>query len=48
MNGPLLVSLLPPERMWDTTAVVSGSVPVIAILLIAGFFLSLLLRHPDR
>ncbi len=48
MNGPLLISLLPPERMWDSTVAVPGSVPVVVVLLIAGFFLSLLLRHPDR
>jgi len=48
MNGPLLVSLLPLERMWDTTAVVSGFVPFVAILLLIGFLLSLFLRHPGR
>jgi hypothetical protein len=48
MNGPLLISLLPPERMWDSTADVSGSVPVVAILLLAGILLSFFLRNPER
>lgn len=48
MNGPLLISLLPQERMWDSTAAISSFVTVVAILLVAGFFLSLLLRHPHR
>ena len=48
MNGPLLISLLPPERTWDSPAATSGSPPFIIILLLIGFLLSLLLRHPGR
>jgi hypothetical protein len=46
MNGPLLISLLPPERNWDSAAAISGSTPFIAILLLIGFLLTLFLRHP--
>jgi hypothetical protein len=48
MNGPLLISLLPPERIWDSSAAISGSMPIIAILLLIGLLLSLFLRHPGR
>jgi len=48
MNGPLLISLLPPEQTWDSTATVSGFMPFIAILLLIGLLLSLYLRHPER
>jgi hypothetical protein len=48
MNGPLLISLLPPERSWDSAAAISGSTPFIAILLLIGILLSLFLRHPGR
>jgi hypothetical protein len=48
MNGPLLVSLLPPERIWDSASAISGSTPFVAILLLIGFLLSLFLRHPER
>jgi len=48
MNGPLLISLLPPERVWDSASAVSGSTPYIAVFLLIGFLLSLLLRHPER
>ena len=47
MNGPLLVSLLPPERIWDSAVGISDSTPFVAVLLLIGFLLSLLLRHPD-
>jgi len=46
MNGPLLIQLLPPERIWDLTGAVPDAAPSIAILLLAGFLLSFLLRHP--
>jgi hypothetical protein len=48
MNGPLLVTLLPPERSWDSASSLSGSTLFIAILLLIGFLLSLFLRHPGR
>lgn len=48
MNGPLLVSLLPPEQIWDSAAAASGSTPFVAIFLLIGFLLSLFLRHPER
>jgi hypothetical protein len=48
MNGPLLISLLPPEQIRDSTAAISDLTPLVAILLLFGLFLSLLLRHPGR
>jgi len=48
MNGPLLISLLPPDRSWDSAPAISGSAPFIAILLLIGILLSLFLRHPER
>ena len=48
MNGPLLISLLPPERIWDSATAISDSMPIIAVLLLIGFLLSLFLRHPGR
>jgi hypothetical protein len=48
MNGPLLISLLPPERSWDSASAISGSTPFIAILLLIGLLLSLILGHPGR
>jgi hypothetical protein len=48
MNGPLLVSLLPPERSWEYASSLSDSTPFVAILLLIGFLLSLFLRHPER
>jgi hypothetical protein len=48
MNGPLLISLLPPERSWDSASSISGSTPFIAILLLIGLLLSLFLGHPER
>jgi len=48
MNGPLLISLLPPEGNLDSIAAISDSTPFVAILLLIGFLLSLFLRHPER
>jgi hypothetical protein len=48
MNGPLLISLLPPERIWESAVANSGFTPFVAILLLIGFLLSLFLRHPGR
>ena len=48
MNGPLLISLLPPERIWDSATATSDSMSFVSILLLIGFLLSLLLRHPGR
>jgi hypothetical protein len=48
MNGPLLVSLLPPEHAWDPAMSISGSTPFVAILLLIGLLLTLFLRHPER
>jgi hypothetical protein len=48
MNGPLLVSLLPPEHAWDSAMAIPGSTPFIALLLLIGFLLILFLRHPRR
>jgi hypothetical protein len=48
MYGPLLIHLLPPERTRDTAAAVSGSAPILAILLLIGLLLSLLLHPPER
>lgn len=46
MNGPLLIGVLPPERILESAAAISGSPPIIVLLLLAGFLLSLFLRHP--
>jgi hypothetical protein len=48
MNGPLLISLLPPEKLSDTTGAVPVYEPFIAVLLLTGFLLSLFLRQPGR
>lgn len=50
MNGPLLVSLLPQEKLLDATVTVAVPVyePFIAVLLLIGFLLSLFLRQPGR
>lgn len=46
MNGPLLVSLLPPEQTWDYATDISGYTSFVAILVLIGFLLFRLLRHP--
>jgi len=46
MNGPLLISLLPPEKLLDATGTVPVYEPFIVVLLLIGFLLSLFLRHP--
>lgn len=48
MNGPLLISLLPPEQAWEAAQGSPDLLPVIAVLLLAGILLSLLLRPPRR
>jgi hypothetical protein len=48
LNGPLLISLLPPDGGPGSPAAASGAAPFIAILLLAGFLLSLFLRRPRR
>jgi len=48
MNGPLLISLLPPEKLLDSTGAVPVYEPFIVVLLLIGFLLSLFLRHPGR
>ena len=48
MNGPLLISLLPPERIWDSSTAISDYTPFVAILLLIEFLLSLFLRQPGR
>jgi hypothetical protein len=48
MNGPLLISLLPPEQTWDSPVANPGYTSFVAILLLIGFLLSLFLRHPGR
>jgi len=47
MNGPLLISLLPPERLGEAAKAAPETVSyVIAIFLLAGILLSLWLRPP--
>ncbi|MBI5905153.1 MAG: hypothetical protein HZB86_06330 [Deltaproteobacteria bacterium] len=46
MNGPLLVSLLPPGRSLESASAAAGSPLAVAVLLLAGLLLSLLLRRP--
>ncbi len=43
MNGPLLASLLPPEPRYDAAGL-PGAVLFVAVLLLAGFLLSLRFR----
>ncbi len=48
MNGPLLISLIPPEQAGEAGKGSPELLPVIAVLLLAGIFLSLLLRPPRK
>jgi hypothetical protein len=48
MSGPLLVSLLPPEKLLDSIGAAPVYEPFIAVLLLIGLLLSLFLRHPGR
>jgi hypothetical protein len=50
MNGPLLVSLLPPEPLGGAAATAPPDQfsYVVAILLLAGILLSLWMRPPVR
>jgi len=48
MNGPLLISLLPPEKLLDPAGAVPVYEPFIAVLLLIGILLSQFLRHPGR
>ncbi|MBP2682461.1 MAG: hypothetical protein H6R41_105 [Deltaproteobacteria bacterium] len=49
MNGPLLVSLLPPERLWEAAGAAPDQVSyVVAFLLLAGILLSLWTHPPER
>ena len=48
MYGPLLISLLPPDRLQDTVKAVSDARPAVAIILLAGLLLSLFLHRPER
>ena len=47
MNGPLLVSLLPPERIWAPAVATSDSTPFVAVFLLIGYLLSLALSSAD-
>ena len=49
MNGPLLISLLPPEPLGEAAKAPPdhGSF-VVAVLLLAGVLLSLRMRPPGR
>ena len=48
MNGPLLVTMLPPEGTWNSAPLTPENTFFVALFLLAGFLLSLLLRHPGR
>jgi hypothetical protein len=49
MNGPLLLTLLPPEPAAGAPIAPPEQAPyVIAVLLLAGFLLSLWMRPPRR
>lgn len=49
MNGPLLISLLPPEPFGEAAKAPPGQLSyVVAILLLAGILLSLWMRPPVR
>jgi hypothetical protein len=47
MNGPLLISLLPPERIGEAAKVPPDQATcVVAVFLLAGILLSLWMRPP--
>lgn len=49
MNGPLLISLLPPELLGEAAKTPPDQVSsVVIIILLAGILLSLCLRPPGR
>jgi len=49
MNGPLLISLLPPDPIGEAAKAPPDQVSyVVALLLLAGILLSLWLRPPVR
>jgi len=49
MNGPLLISLLPPEQIGEAAKAPPDQVTyVIAVLLLAGILLSRWLRPPKQ
>jgi len=49
MNGPLLISLLPPEPIGEAAKAPTDQVStVVAILLLAGILLALCMRPPGR
>ena len=49
MNGPLLVTLLPPEPLGGAAEGPPDQAPfVVAVLLLAGFLLSLWMHPPER
>ena len=48
MNGPLLIDLLPSERVWDPAAAYPDSASIIMVFLLAGFLLTFFLRDKER
>ena len=48
MNGPLLATLLPPERVGEIAGSAPESGPFIGVVLLIGFILCFFLRHPQR
>lgn len=49
MNGPLLISLLPPEQLGEAAKAAPDPVSfIIPVLLLAGILLSLRMRPPGR
>ncbi|MCL5883883.1 MAG: hypothetical protein M1377_00760 [Deltaproteobacteria bacterium] len=48
MYGPLLLSLLPPERIGAAAKATPDQGPWVALLILAGIFLCLWLRPPER
>ena len=48
MYGPLLISLLPPEKIMEATGANTGCEPVIAVFLLIGLLFSLFLRNPEH
>lgn len=48
MNGPLLATLLPPDRVGEITGSAPEFDPFVGVVLLIGFLLSFFLRHPQR
>lgn len=48
MNGPLLISLLPPELLGEAAKAPPDQVSYVVVILLAGILLSLWMHPPRR